>query len=104
MWVSGHWTARQMKTIIAAIAEYDRQIEALCQTHDDYHLFAALPGAGPVHAARLTAALGSDRTRWQTVDELLRFSGIASIIERSGKQFRTRWRGRGDSLIPLRLN
>jgi hypothetical protein len=36
----------QMKTVIAAIAEYDRHLEALCQTHDDYHLFAALPGAG----------------------------------------------------------
>jgi transposase len=82
----------QMQTIIAAISEYDRHLEALCQTHDDYHLFAALPGAGPIHAARLTAALGSDRSRWQTADELVRFSGIAPIIERSGKQFRIRWR------------
>ena len=82
----------QMKTVIAAISEYDRHIEALCLTHDDYHLFAALPGAGLVHAARLTAAFGSDRTRWQTVDELLSFSGVAPVIERSGKQFRIRWR------------
>ena len=82
----------QMQTVIAAISEYDRHLEALCLSHDDYHLFAALPGAGLVHAARLTAAFGSDRTRWQTVDELLRFSGVAPIIERSGKQFRIRWR------------
>src|ERR1700752_304029 len=82
----------QMKTIIAAISEYDRHIEALCQTHDDYHLFAALPAAGPVHPARLTAALGSDRSRWPSADELVRFAGIAPIIERSGKQFRIRWR------------
>jgi len=82
----------QMKTVIAAIAEYDRHIEALCQTHDDYHLFASLPGAGPVYAARLTAALGSDRSRWATADELLRFSGIAPVIERSGKQNWIRWR------------
>jgi transposase len=82
----------QMKTVIAAIAEYDRHIEALCQTHDDYHLFASLPGAGPVYAARLTAALGSDRSRWTTADELLRFSGIAPVIERSGKQNWIRWR------------
>jgi transposase len=82
----------QMKTVIAAIAEYDRHLEALCQTHDDYHLFAALPGAGPGHAPRLTAALGSDRSRWTTADELVRFSGIAPVIERSGKQFRIRWR------------
>lgn len=82
----------QMKTVIAAISEYDRHIEALCQTHPDYQLFAALPGAGLIHAARLTAALGSDRHRWQSPDELLRFSGIAPVIERSGKQFRIRWR------------
>ncbi|HEV2829861.1 MAG TPA: IS110 family transposase, partial [Pyrinomonadaceae bacterium] len=82
----------QMKTLIAAIAEYDRHIEALCRTHDDYELFASLPGAGPVYAARLTAALGSDRSRWTTADELLRFSGIAPVIERSGKQHWTRWR------------
>jgi len=71
----------QMKTVIAAISEYDRHLEALCQTHDDYHLFAALPGAGPVHAARLTAALGSDRSRWQSADELVTFAGIAPIID-----------------------
>jgi transposase len=82
----------QMKTVIAAISEYDRHIEALCLTHEDYQLFAALPGAGLIHAARLTAALGSDRSRWQTADELVTFSGIAPIIERSGKQFRIRWR------------
>jgi len=82
----------QMQTVIAAISEYDRHIEALCQTHADYELFAALPGAGLIHAARLTAALGSDRSRWSNPDELLRFSGIAPVIERSGKQFRIRWR------------
>lgn len=82
----------QMKTVVAAISEYDRHIEALCQTHADFQLFVALPGAGLIHAARLTAAFGSDRSRWQSADELLRFSGIAPVIERSGKQFRIRWR------------
>jgi transposase len=82
----------QMKIVIAAIAEYDRHIEALCQTHDDYPLFAALPGAGPVYAARLTAAFGSDRSRWTKADELARFSGVAPVIERSGKQTWIRWR------------
>lgn len=82
----------QMRVTIAAISEYDRHIEALCQTHQDYPLFAALPGAGPVYAARLTAALGTDRTRWTKPDELVRFSGIAPVIERSGKQTWIRWR------------
>ena len=82
----------QLRPVLAAIAEYDRHIEALCQTHADYELFVSLPGAGPVYAARLTAALGTDRSRWQTADELLRFSGVAPVLERSGKQQWIRWR------------
>jgi transposase len=82
----------QLRTTIKALAELDRHIEALCPTHADYELFAALPGSGTVYAARLTAALGSDRSRWQTADDLLRFSGVAPVIERSGKQHWIRWR------------
>jgi transposase len=82
----------QLRPVLAAIAEYDRHIEALCQTHADYELFVSLPGAGPVYAARLTAALGTDRSRWQTADELLRFSGVAPVLERSDKQQWIRWR------------
>ena len=82
----------QLRTTIAAIGEYDRHIEALCETHADYQLFASLPGAGDVYAARLTAAMGSDRSRWTTVDQLLCFSGVAPVIERSGKQQWIRWR------------
>jgi transposase len=82
----------QLRTVLDAIAEYDRHIEALCQTHAEYELFASLPGAGPVYAARLTAALGTDRSRWRSADELLCFTGIAPAIERSGKQTWIRWR------------
>jgi len=82
----------QLRTVLAAIAEYDRHIEAICQTHAEYELFASLPGAGPVYAARLTAAFGSDRSRWKSADELLRFAGVAPAMERSGKQQWIRWR------------
>jgi len=82
----------QLRTVLAAIAEYDRHIEALCQTHAEYELFASLPGAGPVYAARLTAAFGSDRTRWKSAEELLCLTGIAPALERSGKQQWIRWR------------
>ena len=84
--------ASQMKTTINAITEFDQEIAALCQTHQDYHLFDSLPGAGPVYGSRLLAALGTNRARWTTVDELLCFSGIAPVIERSGKSERIRWR------------
>ena len=84
--------ASQMKTTINAITAFDQEIAALCQTHQDYHLFDSLPGAGPVYGSRLLAALGTNRARWTTVDELLCFSGIAPVIERSGKSERIRWR------------
>jgi transposase len=82
----------QLRTTITALAELDRHIEALCLTHQDYELFTALPGSGKVYAARLTAAMGSDRSRWQTPNDLLCFSGVAPVIERSGKQNWIRWR------------
>ena len=82
----------QMKTTIAAIGEFEQEITALCQTHQDYHIFDSLPGAGPVYSSRLLAALGTNRERWTTVDELLCFSGIAPVVERSGKSEWIRWR------------
>ncbi len=82
----------QLRTTIKALAELDRHIEALCQTHADYELFSSLPGVGSIYASRLTAAMGSDRTRWTRVEDLLCFSGVAPVIERSGKQNWIRWR------------
>lgn len=71
----------QMKTTIEAIREFDQEIEALCRSHQEYYLFASLPGAGEDYASRLTAAMGTDKGRWTTADELLCFSGIASVTE-----------------------
>ncbi len=84
--------AAQMKATLAAIKEFDRQIEELCAAHEDYELFASLPGAGAVYASRLTAALGSDRGRWQSADELACLAGVAPVIERSGQSCWVRWR------------
>jgi transposase len=84
--------AAQMKTTLAAIAEFDAEIEALCAVNRDFALMKSLPGAGRNYAARLTAALGSDRGRWRSADEVAQLSGIAPVIERSGKSCRVRWR------------
>jgi transposase len=84
--------AAQMKTTVAAVQEFDREIDRLCQSHQDFFIFDSLPGAGPVYASRLTAAFGTDRNRWSTVDELLCLSGVAPVIERSGKSEWIRWR------------
>lgn len=82
----------QMKTTLATVREFDQRIAELSETHEDFELFASLPGAGRVYAPRLLTAMGSNRERWQTADELLRFSGVAPVIERSGKSSWTRWR------------
>ena len=84
--------ASQMKTTIAAIAEFDTELEALCAVNQDFALMKSLPGAGPNYAARLSAALGAHTERWQSAEELARLAGIAPVIERSGKSCRVRWR------------
>lgn len=84
--------AAQMKTTLAAVREFDRKIEELCQSHEDFDLFVSLPGAGKVYASRLLVAVGSNRARWATASELLCFSGVAPVVERSGKSSWTRWR------------
>jgi hypothetical protein len=81
-----------MKTTIAAIRACDDEIEPRCRTHADDHLLTARPGAGTVYAARLTAAMGTDRNRWPTADERLCFSGVAPVVERRGQSTRIRWR------------
>jgi transposase len=84
--------AQQMKTTLCAIKEFDREIERLCQSHQDFCIFESLPGAGPVYVSRLTAAMGTNRERWTTPDELAQLSGIAPVIEKSGGSCAIRWR------------
>lgn len=84
--------ALQMKTTLSAVAEFDSEIAALCAVNQDFALLKSLPGAGQNYAARLVVALGADRERWQSADELAQLSGIAPVIERSGKSCRVRWR------------
>lgn len=84
--------ASQMKTALAAIHEFDAEIEGLCATHEDFELFASLPGAGEVYAARLLAAMGTDRGRWASADEVARYTGVAPVVERSGRSCWVRWR------------
>ena len=84
--------AAQMKTTLAAVKEFDREIAKLCQSHQDFFIFDSLPGAGPVCASRLTAALGTSRERWTSADELAQLSGVAPVIEKSGGTCLIRWR------------
>jgi transposase len=75
------------------VTRYDDAIATLWATHEDVEVFASFPGAGPVIAPRLAAAFGSDRDRFASAVEMQTYSGIAPVVERSGKQCWThaRW-------------
>ena len=51
-----------------------------------------LPGSGSIYAARLLAALGTQRDRFASADDVACLSGIAPVIERSGQSTWIRWR------------
>jgi len=75
------------------IAKHDQVIAAEWAAHPQYELFDSLPGAGKVMAPRLAVAFGLDKTRYESADEMQRYSGIAPIIEQSGRHWWThaRW-------------
>lgn len=84
--------ARQTLALLPAIKQYDAQIGALFGAHPDAVIFESFPGAGPVLAPRLLALFGSRRERWQSSTEVATYSGIAPLIERSGKRCLVHWR------------
>jgi transposase len=84
--------AAQLKTTLAAIRQFDREIAKRSAVHPDIALFQSLPGAAEVYAPRLLVTLGSKRDRWTTAEELACLSGIAPVMERSGKSVWIRWR------------
>jgi transposase len=77
--------ARQLRPLLAAIAEYDRQIEALFAPHPDAAIFASFPGAGPCLAPRLLAAFGTHRDRFPEPEAMQRWSGVAPVTRKSGQ-------------------
>jgi hypothetical protein len=81
-----------MQTPTEAIRACAPELEPLGRTPEEDPLWAALPGAGPVYAARLTAALGTVRDRWTPVEALRCCSGVAPVMERRGTSTWSRWR------------
>jgi transposase len=77
--------APQLHSVIDAVAQFDRRIKEVFQKHPDAQIFSSFPGAGLVLAPRLLAAMGSDRSRFNSSLEVAEYSGIAPVTERSGK-------------------
>ncbi|NCC94209.1 MAG: IS110 family transposase [Opitutae bacterium] len=84
--------AKQLRLLHGSIVAYERQINALFRQHPDAFLFESLPGAGGILAPRLLSAFGSDRSRHPTAQDMQTYSGVAPVIERSGKSCWTHWR------------
>ena len=85
------WAAL-LKQVLAAIARYDEKMDELACAHPDYALRNSFPGAGPALAPRLMAAMGSQRERYQTVQEIQCYSGMAPVVASSGQQRWVHWR------------
>jgi len=82
----------QLKQLMHSIESFDSEIKTLYNKHADKFIFESLPGAGPQLAPRLLAAMGSNRERYQSAEEIQKYAGIAPVTERSGKQEWIHWR------------
>jgi transposase len=78
-------TARELATLPAILAEYERQIKALFTQHADFAIWDSFPGAGPALAPRLAAAWGTQRDRFPDSQAMACHSGIAPVKAASGK-------------------
>src|SRR6266581_3954006 len=82
----------QLRVTLQAIADFDTAIAQRAQSHPDFPLFQALPGAGPVFAPRLLVAFGEQRARYASAAALQPYAGIAPVTERRGKKSWVHWR------------
>src|SRR5919206_1700538 len=82
----------QLRGTLEAIETFDNAIAQRAQSHPDFPLFQALPGAGPVFASRLLVAFGEQRARYTTAAAWQKYAGIAPVTERSGKKAWVHWR------------
>ncbi|HEY3617741.1 MAG TPA: transposase, partial [Candidatus Sulfotelmatobacter sp.] len=78
--------AQMLRVLLEGIATLDRKIAEAAEAHPDFFIFQSLPGAGAALAPRLLAALGSQRERYGSANEVQKYSGIAPVTERSGKK------------------
>ena len=78
---------RQIEELNKSIAQFEKQLEETAARHPDGELFRSLPGAGKVMAPRLMAAFGSDRSKYQSAEQIQAQSGIAPITQKSGNSW-----------------
>jgi transposase len=78
----------QLQVLQTHIRRYDRAIDKLFASHPDRAIFKSFPGTGTVFSPRLLVAFGTDRSKFDDAQGVQTLSGIAPVVEASGK---TRW-------------
>ena len=76
---------RVLRPTLESIDRLDEEVKTRFQAHPDMAIFDSFPGAGAALAPRILAAMGSDRSRFESASEVQQYSGIAPVTERSGK-------------------
>jgi transposase len=82
----------QLRAVSTGIERFDAAIAELAPKLPDYHIFAALPGAGAALAPRLLAAFGERRERFPNAAALQKYAEVAPVTERSGNKSWVHWR------------
>jgi len=85
-------TVQLLTALRQGIEAFDAEIKPIFATHPDRALIESLPGAGPALEPRLIAALGTNRHRFQSAQDLASFAGIAPVTESSGQSSWVHWR------------
>lgn len=75
----------QLRQLQESIKRYDRAIHETYCAHADAAIISSFPATGKVFGPRLIAALGTDRERFESAHEIECYSGIAPVVDRSGK-------------------
>ncbi len=83
---------KQVMTLVGNIRVYDKAIRELFQKMPDATLFESSPGTGPCLAPRLLAAIGEDRSRFNSALEIQNYAGLSLVTDRSGQSHWVHWR------------
>ena len=75
----------QLEALQKHIAIYDKSIRGILVEHKDAAIFQSFPGSGKTFAPRLLTAFGTIRDRYESAQSIQNLSGIAPVIEASGK-------------------
>jgi transposase len=70
----------------------EAEIAEAFAAHAEVDLYRELPGAGPALAPRLLVAFGTVRSRYPTASSMQKYTGVAPVTERSGRQIWIHWR------------